>query len=354
MASIDHRQILMSEGESLRQAIEVIENGNLQIALVLDQAGCLKGTVTDGDIRRGILRGVGLDDGVDKVMNNHPMSAPAGTPKDKLLALMDAKTIKHMPLVDAAGRVVGLEVLDPRLVSPSVKENVVIILAGGQGKRLRPLTDNTPKPLLKVGDRPVLERTLDHLKASGFRRFYISVNYLGSQIEEYFGDGHSYGVEIEYLREPEPLGTAGSLALFPGVPTSPVIVINGDLLTTVNFDQMLDFHRDGGYHITMGVKEYPFQIPFGVVTTENERVVAFNEKPTETRLINTGVYILEPAVLNDISKNTHQDMNKVLEYVLEEGTHQLGAFLIHEYWIDIGTADDFQQARLDHDLQTSP
>ena len=216
------------------------------------------------------------------------------------------------------------------------------------------MTENTPKPLLIVGDRPVLERTLDHLKASGFRRFYISVNYLGSQIEEYFGDGHTYGVEIEYLREPKPLGTAGPLALFPEAATAPVIVINGDLLTTVNFDHMLDFHRDGGYHITMGVKEYPFQIPFGVVTTDNERVVAFNEKPTENRLINSGVYILEPAVLNEIPKNTHQDMNKVLEDVLEEGTRQLGAFLIHEYWIDIGTADDFQQARLDYNIQASP
>ena len=350
MAPYEHSRILIGVEDTLRRAIEMIDSGAVQVALVVDGAGSLLGTVTDGDIRRGILRGVGLDERVSLVMNPHPVTAHIDTSREELLVLMTSRSrpIKQMPLVDEQGRVVGLELLDNLLRGPSVKENPVIILAGGQGTRLRPLTDHTPKPLLKVDDRPVLELILHQLQGYGFHRLYLSVNYLGDQIEEYFSNGQRYGLSIGYLREPEPLGTAGPLALVPRPLDLPGVVVNGDLLTKVNFDRLLEFHREGGFRLTIGVKQYPFQLPFGVVVTQGERVVEFREKPEETRLINAGVYVLNPEVIDLVPQGTHYDMNQLIEKVMGQEGGQVGAFLIHEYWMDIGTAVDYQQAQWDY------
>ena len=348
MPPSDHTRILIRAEDTLRRAIEIIDAGTIQIALVADEAGRLLGTVTDGDIRRGILRGARLDEGVGQVMNTHPVTARRGASREELLALMTSRAVKQVPLVDEEGRAVGLELLDNLLRAPLVKENPVIVLAGGQGSRLHPITASTPKPLLKVGDRPVLELILQQLHAYGFYWVFISVNYLGSQIEEYFGDGQRHGLSISYLRESEPLGTAGPLALVPRPLELPCIVVNADLLTKVNFSHMLDFHREGGFQLTVGVKEYPFQLPFGVLATQGDRVVGFREKPAETRLINAGVYVVDPSLFEMVPRGTRYDMNDLIEGVISQPDKQVGAFLIREYWMDIGTATDFQQAQWDY------
>lgn len=349
-----HINYLISPSDTLRRGIEVIDAAAIQIALVVDEQRHLIGTLTDGDIRRGIMRGVSLDDGVELVMNTSPVSAKVGTPPDELMSLMTNRIVKQLPLLDDAGRVVGLERLDRLIKGPGIKDNPVIILAGGQGSRLRPMTNNIPKPLLQVGGHPMVEVILRQLRAYGFRRFFISVNYLGQQIEDYLGDGSRYGIKIEYLREPEPLGTAGPLALLPKPLDLPCIVVNGDLLTRVNFEQLLEFHSEGDGLFTIGVKEHTFQVPFGVVVTEGDRVKEFQEKPEEARLINAGVYVLSPSIINMVPQNSYFDMNQLIEKSLTDRKTRVNAFLIHEYWMDIGTAPDYQQAQWDFPVHFPP
>jgi NDP-sugar pyrophosphorylase family protein len=264
------------------------------------------------------------------------------------MALLTSRKIKQVPLLDEEGRVVGLELLDNLLASPQLKENPAIILAGGQGTRLRPLTNDSPKPLLMVGGRSVLELIVQQLRAYGFHRLFISVNYMGSRIEERFGDGKHYDVSIQYLRELEPLGTAGPLSLMPMPQDLPCVVVNGDLLTTVSFEHMLEFHREGGFSLTTGVKEYSFQLSFGVVETKGDRVVDFQEKPTEARLINAGVYVLDPKVLELVPRGRYYDMSNLIEDMIGRPDTPVGAFMIHEYWMDIGTPDDYQRAQQDY------
>jgi dTDP-glucose pyrophosphorylase/predicted transcriptional regulator len=346
--STNHTKIQISPDSSIREAIEIIEVASFQIALVVKEDGLLLGTVTDGDIRRGILKGLDLNDPVVDVMNRQPTTARIGTPRDELLALMTAKLIKQVPLVDANGLIVGLELLDSLLQNPVKRENPVVILAGGLGKRLRPLTADTPKPLLKVGGQPLLELIISQFQAHGFRDVYISVNHLGNLIEEYFGDGQKFGISISYLRESEPLGTAGPLSLMPKSSTLPCVVVNGDVLTKVSFEHMLQFHNEGGFDLTIGIKEYPLNLPFGVVVTEGDRVLEFREKPVETRLINAGVYVIAPIVLEMLPEHTYYDMNQLIDRLLSKPDRNVGAFLIHEYWMDIGTAADYQQAQWDY------
>ena len=343
----DYHSVLLAVTDSLRHAIEVIDKQSLQVAVVVDAEGRLEGMITDGDIRRAILRGVGLDEPVSGVMNAHPRSAPAGASPEELRALMASRSIKHIPLLDPQGRVVGLHRVDDFLPMPTPKDNPVIILAGGLGTRLRPLTENTPKPLLKVGGKPLLELILDHLRSYGFHRIYIAVNYLAAYIEEYLGDGKNHGVTITYLHEPDPLGTAGPISMLPEPLNLPCIVVNGDLLTNVNFEHMLRFHNRGGHHLTVGVKEYPLQIPYGVVETEGERIVDFREKPSETRLINAGVYVLSPEVVRLVPPETNYNMDQLIKTSISENAYSAGAFLIHDYWLDIGSVDDYQKAQQD-------
>ena len=348
MSIREHVRMLVKAEDTIRHVIGIIDAAATQIALVVDEAGHLLGTVTDGDVRRGILKGLSLDEQIQGVMNTHPVTARMGTPQDELMAVMTSRYVKQVPLLDEDGRVLGLERLDNLLQKASVKENPAVILAGGHGTRLRPLTSRTPKPLLQVGGKPVMELILQQLRGYGFHRLFISVNYLGDQIEESFGDGRRHRVSIQYLREPKPLGTAGPLALLPKPLHLPCIVVNGDLVTKVNFEHMLEFHQEGGFNLTIGVKEYAIQLPFGVVVTEADRVVQFREKPEETRLINAGVCIIDPDVVDMVSSETHYDMNQLIEQVLCQPEGKVGAFPIHEYWLDIGTAADYRKAQWDY------
>jgi len=347
--SLDEFQAALIRAEdSLIKALRSINTSRMQIALVVDDAGRLQGAVTDGDIRRGILDGVGLEEEVKRVMNPTPVTARPGTTPEELLSLMTSLSIKQVPIVDDDCKVVGLERLDTLFRGPAMKDNPVLILAGGQGIRLHSYTVDTPKPLLKIGDRPILELILLQFRAYGFHKFYIALNYLADQIEGYFGDGANHGISIQYLREETALGTAGSLSLLPRPLDTSCFVVNGDLLTRVDIGEMLSFHTNGGYGLTVGVKEYPIQLPFGVVLTDEDRVVDFQEKPSDTRLINTGIYVVNSEVADLVPAGQGFGMNELIEKVIPMAESPVGAFHIHEFWMDIGTVPDYQKAQLDY------
>ena len=341
------KQALIGPGSSVRQAVETIDAAGLQIAIVADGGGRLLGTVTDGDVRRAILRGVALDDAVTKVMNENPTTAREDDDRETLLRLMRQRKLHQIPLLDATWRVVGLQVLD-RLLEPTRRDNPVVLMAGGLGSRLSPLTDDTPKPLLHVGSKPILETILEAFVQHGFGTFYLSVNYLAEQVEEYFGNGSQWGVKIDYLREHERLGTAGALSLLPERPDEPLFVMNGDLLTRLNFAHLLDFHAEHAAAATMCVREYEMQVPYGVIETQSHRILDIREKPTERYLVNAGVYVLQPETLDLIPQGTFFDMPDLFKQLIARD-QETAVFPIREYWMDIGQMDDFHQANSQFD-----
>ena len=336
------KQALVLPSASIRDAVRVIDAAALQVALVVDEDGRLLGTVTDGDVRRAILAGASLDDAVTGAMNDSPTTAREHDDRDVLLGMMRQKRLHQIPVLNAAWRVIGLEILDD-LITPEAKPNAVVLMAGGLGTRLRPLTNDTPKPLLRVGPKPILQTILEAFIEHGFSRFYLSVNYLAEQVEEHFGDGSKWGVEIDYLREKERLGTAGALSLLPEAPEAPFFVMNGDLLTRLNFANVLDFHTQNGAAATMCVREYEMQVPYGVIDTESHRILDIREKPTERYLVNGGVYVLDPSALALIPEGQRFDMPDLFNRLIgQEKT--VSAFPIREYWMDIGQPDDFRRA----------
>ena len=340
------QQALIGPESTVREAVETIDAAGLQIAIVADEDGRLLGTVTDGDIRRAILRGTSLDDAVAQVMNENPTTAREHDDRETLLRLMRQRNLHQIPLLDATWRVVGLEVLD-HLLQPVRRENPVVLMAGGLGSRLSPLTDDTPKPLLHVGAKPILETILEAFVQHGFGRFYLSVNYLAEQVEAHFGDGSQWGVEIEYLRERERLGTAGALSLLPERPTEPLFVMNGDLLTRLNFAHLLDFHAEHAAAATMCVREYEMQVPYGVIETRSHHILDIREKPTERYLVNAGVYVLQPEALDLIPKGKFFDMPELFMRLIQQ-EQETAVFPIREYWMDIGQVDDFKRANGDY------
>jgi dTDP-glucose pyrophosphorylase len=341
----DWRKILVHPDATLRETIQIIDSGALKIALVVEDRGRLLGTVTDGDIRRGILRGCSLEDTVGEVTNASPITIRQNKGREKILALMRQKRIYQIPVVDANGILVGLEVIENILESPR-HDNWVVLMAGGMGTRLKPLTLDIPKPLLKIGGKPILETTLDNFIEQGFSRFFISVNFKSELIEAYFGDGSQRGVQIEYLREDKKLGTAGALSLLSEKTTLPVLVMNGDVLTNVNFQQLLDFHQEHRAAATMCVREYDFQVPYGVVKLDRHRISSIEEKPIQRFFVNAGIYLLEPEILELIPKNTYFDMPTLFEQLLER-KRETTVFPIREYWLDIGRMDDYERAEGD-------
>jgi dTDP-glucose pyrophosphorylase len=344
----DWQTLKLPPDASLREAIQVIDRGGLQIALLVDADGRLLGTITDGDVRRAILRGVTLDASARTVMNASPTVSRPGEDREALIATMQARQLHRIPLVDAAGKLTGLASLD-ELIRPERRDNIVVLMAGGIGSRLRPLTDETPKPMLKVGDRPILETILLNFISCGFHRFYICVNYKAEVMMQHFGDGSGWGVDIRYIREPERMGTAGALGLLPEKPALPLIVMNGDLLTKTNFASLLDFHQHHRAAATMCVRKYEHQVPYGVVKLADHRLVSVEEKPVQRFFVNAGIYVLSPEVAAQI-KPGFLDMPDLLEKLVQEG-REISVFPIQEYWLDIGQLADFDKAKGDFDSQ---
>lgn len=340
-------KILLEPDIPIQKAIEIIDINSQQIALVVDNDRKLLGTVTDGDIRRGILRGVSLSDPVSQIMNSRPITIPQIQDKTSILNIMKVNKLRHLPVVDNAGCVIGIEKLDD-LIQQSQKENWVVIMAGGLGTRLRPLTDNCPKPMLKIGGKPLLETLLEEFIKQGFSHFCFSVNYKSENIIEYFGDGSRWGIEIEYIREAHPMGTAGSLRLFEQHTDKPIIVMNGDILTKLSFEQLLSFHNKRKASATVAVAAYDFKVDYGVVKVDKDMLIGFEEKPVFTSFINAGIYVINPATLQGLPDSASYDMNQLLEKMLQN-SEKVCAFPIREYWMDIGKLNDFYQAQQDYD-----
>lgn len=341
------KKILVSPDTSIKEAIRIIDQGALKIALVVDDTNRLLGTITDGDIRRGILRGCDLLSPVDGIMNKTPLVAGENDGRDRIIAMMRQKLLYQIPVVNGAGVLVGLEVIDDILKANRL-DNWVVLMAGGLGTRLKQLTADTPKPLLKVGSKPILETIVDNFIEQGVSRFFISVNYKSEMIEEHFGDGSRWGVQIEYLREDKKLGTAGALGLLEEKPSAPILVMNGDLLTKMNFVQLLDFHAEHLSTATMCVREYDFQVPYGVVTLDQHRILSIEEKPIQKFFVNAGIYVLEPKVLELIQQDSYLDMPSLFNQLVTQEKNT-AVFPIREYWLDIGRIDDFERAKVDFD-----
>ncbi|MCM3590176.1 nucleotidyltransferase family protein [Brevibacillus borstelensis] len=343
---MDWKKLLINPQTPILKTLEIIDINARQIALVVDHEERLLGTVTDGDIRRGLLKGKSLQDPASSVMNPYPTVASPYDTRENILALMKVKQLNQIPVVDDDGKIIDVEILND-ILRPIQKENWVILMAGGLGTRLAPLTRDCPKPLLRVGDKPLLETILMSFLEQGFHRFYISVKYKADMIQSYFGDGKRWGVDIRYLEEQESLGTAGALSLLPEVPTAPFFVMNGDLLTKVNFEHLLDFHKTYQAEATMCVREYDHQIPYGVVKVERQRLAGIEEKPVQRFFVNAGIYVLEPTMLDYIPRNQHLDMPTLFDNIIREKKNAV-AFPIREYWLDIGRISDFEKANKEY------
>ena len=346
MHTIDVAPLLVTPDASLRRVIETIDSAELQIALVVDTDRRLLGTISDGDVRRALLRGVTLEDPARTVMNNHPLTVRPDMHGAAVDALMQRTALRRIPVVGEDG-IVALLAVPSRDVARSELPHHVVIMAGGLGTRLGELTRDTPKPLLRVGPRPILETILDGFVQQGFTSFTFTVNYRAEMIQEHFGDGSRWGATIDYVRETRPLGTAGSLSLLRERPEGPLLVMNGDLLTKVDYRKLLDFHTTTGQRATMTVREHEMPVPYGVVDVRANRIVELVEKPVKRFFINAGIYVLDPSCLDFVPDETDFDMTDLFSRLLEQG-YPLGAFPIHEYWQDIGRLGDFQRANSDY------
>ena len=345
MVSNQWRACLLPAASTLQQAIQRLDASGLQIVIAVDNDDRLAGTITDGDIRRGLLRGLGLESPLSLIMNTEPLVAPPHLSADAVNKIMNANKVHQLPVVDEANRVIGLHVWD-KLIAVSSRPNLMVVMAGGRGIRLHPHTENCPKPLLPGGGKPMLEHIIERAKADGFDKFAIAVHYLGYMIEDYFGDGSRWNVQIDYVREQSPLGTGGALSLL-NRPELPFLVTNGDVLTDVRYSDILNFHGRHNAAATMAVQSHEWQHPFGVVRTDGVDIVGFEEKPIFRNHVNAGIYALEPDVLDVLVANQPCDMPALFERLQATGRRTI-VYPMHEPWLDVGRPADLEQARTAH------
>lgn len=336
----------------VRQVIARIDQAGEGLALVVEDGRRLLATVTDGDIRRALMAGSDLEAPIGRLLHGgagpgrvEPITAPLATSPVKLLRLMGEHVIRHIPLLDAAGGLAGLALLS-RFVHQRDLPLRAVIMAGGLGTRLRPLTETTPKPMLPVGDRPLLQRTIEQLGQAGIRAISITTHYQAEKIRRHIGDGSSFGAVVQYSHEHEPLGTAGALRRLAARDDEPLLVINGDVLTTVNYRAMLDYHLEHGAELTMGVRRYAMEVPYGVVECDGAAVRKLREKPEVGFFVNAGVYLVEPRLCREIPENRHYDMTDLIDALIARD-RPVVSFPIHEYWLDIGRIDDYERVQLD-------
>ena len=335
------RQAIMSNNASIRQAIHILDEIGLKIIMVTNKNGILEGTVSDGDIRRGLLKGLDLNSEIINVIHRNALVVLPGLGQEEVIKLMVANKIQQIPIVDESHHVVGLHLWD-EITSPPSRSNLMVIMAGGMGTRLRPHTENCPKPLLPIAGKPMIEHIIDRAKLEGFNHFVFAIHYLGHMIEEYFGNGERLGVKIDYLREDTPMGTAGALSLLNPTPTSPFVVTNGDVITDIRYGELLDFHTRYNAMATMAVRAFEWQHPFGVVQTQGVEIVGFEEKPIARSHINAGIYALDPRALSALVVNKHCDMPTLFERLKSQNKLTV-AYPMHEPWLDVGRPDDLQQ-----------
>ena len=337
------RKAILSNHATIQQAISNLDQVAIKIVLVVNEAGELEGTISDGDIRRGLLKGLDLNSPITNVIHRNALVVPPEIGRELVKQLMVANKIQQIPAVDERRHVVGLHLWD-EIATPPVRPNMMVIMAGGMGTRLRPHTENCPKPLLLVAGKPMLEHIIERAKLEGFSHFVLAVHYLGQMIEDHFGNGERLGVQIDYLREQSPLGTAGALGLLNPRPEAAFVVTNGDVITDIRYGELLDFHLRHDAAATMAVRVHEWQHPFGVVQTQGVEIIGFEEKPIARSHINAGVYALDPDTLNALSEDARCDMPTLFER-LQAQTKRTVAYPMHEPWLDVGRPDDLATAR---------
>jgi len=339
-------KITLTVKSTVQDALQIIDSGAVKIALVVDSENKLIGTLSDGDIRRGILKGLTLADRIESCYFKKPTVVTVNTPNDEIISLCTAKKIYQIPVVDSNGKVVRLCMLD-ELLKPQTHDNKVVLMVGGLGSRLRPLTDSTPKPMLKVGDKPILQTIVEKFAQYGFVNIVMCVNYKSHIIQEHFGDGSQFGVNIEYVLEDVRMGTAGALTLLKDKPAQPFFVMNGDLLTNINFESFLEYHNDQTASASMCVREYDFQVPYGVVNIDDGKIKSIEEKPVHQFFVSAGIYILNPECIDLIPQNQFYDMPTLFEKLIEQKENTI-SFPLREYWLDIGRIEEYDKANREY------
>jgi dTDP-glucose pyrophosphorylase len=336
------RQAILPANATMMQAIRNLDQVSIKIVLVVNERSELEGTICDGDIRRGLLKGLNLDSPIASVIYRNALVVPPEMGRDIVMHLMIVNKIQQIPVVDEHRHVVGLHLWDQITTTPT-HLNLMVIMAGGMGTRLRPHTKSCPKPLLSVAGKPMLEHIIERAKLEGFSHFVLAIHYLGRMIEDHFGNGERLGVKIEYLREQSPLGTAGALGLLNPYPDAPFVVTNGDVITDIRYGELLDFHIRHDAAATMAVRAHEWQHPFGVVQTKGVEIIGFEEKPVARSHINAGVYVLNPTALSLLTVDAHCDM-PVLFMRLQAKAQRTVAYPMHEPWLDVGRPDDLLAA----------
>ncbi|MBC7466802.1 MAG: nucleotidyltransferase family protein [Bdellovibrio sp.] len=339
--------IIIKRNQTLKQAMEILNTSALHICFVIGDNGELIGSLTDGDVRRGFLKGATLESSVADYMNPAPKTIPEGLSVDEIVKHMNTWGVRQLPVVNKFGMIIKVETVEG-VMHLFQKSNRVILMAGGFGKRLSPLTDHIPKPLLQVDGVPILEHILRRFKELGFYRFTVSLNYKADMIMDHFGDGSRLGLEIDYLHEDKPLGTCGALSLLKEKPTEPFFVMNGDLLTRANFSTILEYHSSQKSFATMCVREHSFEVPYGVVKSDGNKIISIEEKPKEITFINAGIYVLSPEVLDYIDSNNYLDMPTLFMNLAKKDKNILSCVL-RDYWLDIGRMEDFHRAQTDYE-----
>lgn len=336
------REAILPVESTMQQAIRNLDQVAIKIIMVINEAGQLQGTISDGDIRRGLLKGLDLNSPIASIVHRTAFVVPPEMRRETVIQLMVANKIQQIPVVDEHRHVVGLHLWD-EIIAPPTRPNLMVIMAGGKGTRLRPYTENCPKPLVPVAGKPMLEHIIERAKSQGFSRFIIAVHYLGQMIEDHFGNGEHLDIQIDYLREQAPLGTAGALGLLNPYPDSPFVVTNGDVITDIHYGELLDFHVRQNASATMAVRIHEWRHPFGVVQTRGVEIIGFEEKPVARSHINAGVYALSPEALDALGADEHCDMPTLFER-LQAKARRTVAYPMHEPWLDVGRPDDLKYA----------
>ncbi len=332
----------LQPGATLRDALQQVDQSGIGLTVQVDEKRHVVGVLSDGDLRRALLQGAGLNDPVAPYVIADYTSVPPTARRADVLDLMQARGIRQIPIVDDQAKLHGIHTLES-ILGLKPRPNWAVVMAGGKGTRLRPITETIPKPMVPVAGRPILERIVLHLVGFGIRRIFLSVNYMSHVIEDHFQDGSQFGCEIEYLREDQPLGTGGALSLLPETPDDPVLVMNGDLIVQADFSRMLQFHDDGGYFATMGLRPYTHEVAFGCAETDGDRLTALEEKPVLTKLVNAGIYVLSPEAVDSVPSDTFFPITQLFEDALVVN-RPCGAYTMEEDWLDIGRPDQLRRA----------
>ncbi|MBF7071569.1 nucleotidyltransferase family protein [Aliarcobacter butzleri] len=339
--------IIVKETTSIKEVLQIIDKSSKQLAIVVDKNKKLLGTISDGDIRRALLKNMSLSESVKDIYFKNPTVANINNSKEEIINICRVKKIHQIPVVDDNGNLIGIEILD-ELISKEEKTNKVILMVGGLGTRLRPLTENIPKPMLKVGNKPILQTIVEKFAEYGYTNIVMCVNYKSHMIQDYFSDGKDFGVNIEYVLENQRMGTAGALSLLKDKPNEPFFVMNGDLLTNINFEHLHNYHVATNSIGTMCVREYDFQVPYGVVNIKDSKIVSIEEKPTHKFFVSAGIYMLSEKVLDYIPQNQFFDMPTLFEKLISLNENTV-SFPLREYWLDIGRIEEYKKANEEYD-----